>query len=214
MRPSLLEIIDRPTLAAIEAYRPMGLDVTAAALLLGRSDAGGERGVAEIESMAAACERAGATLVEHTDDPAEGEMYVAVRRMAYPAIEATGSEVLIEDVAVPLPELPGMLADLDTIAATHGVLIATVGHAGDGNLHPLVVFDRHDADATARAERGFDAIMAAAIRRGGTITGEHGVGLLKRRYLGDQLGADVLRVHRAIKAALDPDDVFNPGKVL
>ena len=212
-RPSLLELMDRATLQAVEDFQPMGLDLDAAALLVARSDSGGAAAVEEVAAMAGACRAAGATLVEHTDDPAEGEMFLAVRRLAYPAMERRGA-TLVDDVAVPLPLIPRLVAAVEEIAERHGTLVATVGHAGDGNMHPLAVFDPADPDAEQRALAAFADIMRAAIALGGTITGEHGVGTLKRPFLAAQVGEAAMGVQRAIKAALDPLGILNPGKVL
>jgi glycolate oxidase len=107
-----------------------------------------------------------------------------------------------------------MLEGVERIAAEHGVPVAVVGHAGDGNLHPNIVVDRADPASVARGREVFDAIMALGLALGGTCTGEHGVGLLKREWLAREIGPVGVRVHRAIKAALDPDNLLNPGKVL
>ena len=148
------------------------------------------------------------------DDEDEGEQFMAARRMAIPAVEALGT-VLIEDVGVPIPRHPRRcVAAVGEIAARHDTLIAVIGHAGDGNFHPLVTFDRSDAAAVDRAEVAFGAVMEAALALGGTITGEHGIGTLKRRWLGPQVGADVMEISARIKAALDPLGILNPGKVL
>ncbi|MCB1940300.1 MAG: hypothetical protein KDE64_14015, partial [Rhodocyclaceae bacterium] len=156
---------------------------------------------------------AGATGVFLTDDPEEGEMFVAARRMSFHAIEARGS-ILLEDVGAPVPLLPELLAEVAAIAERHGVEIPTVAHAGDGNTHPIVVYDAADADSTARARAAFDDVMAAAIALGGTITGEHGVGRAKKGALPDQLGPDVMALTRRVKDALDPDGILNPGAIL
>ncbi len=211
VRPAALELMDRASVAAVEAARPMGLDTDVGALLLARSDAGGGSKADEVGWITDACERAGATYVAATDDEDEGEMLMAARRMAIPAVERLGT-VLIEDVGVPIPEIPRLVAAVEAIAERRCTAIPVIGHAGDGNLHPLVTFDRHDPDAAARAALAFDEVMEAALRLGGTVTGEHGIGTLKARHLAHQLGPDVLRMTRAVKAALDPDGILNPGK--
>lgn len=208
--PSLLEIMDRATIQAVEAYRALGLDTTAAALLLARSDV---PGTAEIERMREACERAGATLVLTTDDEWEGEMLLTARKLAFPALEKLGT-VLVDDVAVPVPALPEMMRRIELAASRGETRIATVAHAGDGNLHPFVIFDRSDAAAEARAVVAFETIMADALALGGTITGEHGIGTLKRGFLEKQLGPEVIALQRRLKAAFDPANLLNPGKVL
>ncbi|MCY1042249.1 FAD-binding protein [Corallococcus sp. bb12-1] len=212
-RPSLLELMDRTTVRAVESWKPMGLDVGAAALLLARSDAGGAQGEEEIGWMAAACERAGATFVMNTTDEAEGELLMGARRFAFPALEQQGA-TLLDDVGVPISRIPELLAAVERIAEQHGVLIGTFGHAGDGNMHPTVVFDRGDLDAMTRAKQAFDDILHAALDLGGTITGEHGVGSLKRGFLPAQLGPETLHLHRTLKGALDPLGILNPGKLV
>ncbi|WP_342377595.1 FAD-binding protein [Myxococcus stipitatus] len=211
-RPSLLELMDRATCRAVEAYKPLGLDGEAAAFLLARSDAGGDQGVADIEAMARCCEAAGATFVTHSEDEAEGELLLTARRLAFPALERQGA-TLLDDVGVPLSRIPELLAAIEGIAARREVLVGTFGHAGDGNMHPTVVFDRKDPAALSRARAAFDDILEAALALGGTITGEHGVGVLKQPFLGRQLGEEALRLHRRLKGAMDPLGILNPGKV-
>ena len=164
-------------------------------------------------TVEAACEAAGATEVVVTDDPEEGEMFVAARRAAFPAVEARGA-LLLEDVGAAVPLLPDLLAAVAEIARVHDVEIPTVAHAGDGNTHPIIVYTPGDADSERRARAAFDDILQAAIRLGGTITGEHGVGRTKKAALPDQLGEDVMALTRRIKDALDPAGILNPGAVL
>jgi glycolate oxidase len=182
-------------------------------LLVVQSDAPGASRVEEVEAMSSSCSAAGASEVFVTDDPDEGEMFVVARRMAFPAIEARGS-LLLEDVGVPIPLLPELLAAIAAIAADHDLEIPVVAHAGDGNTHPIIVYDAADPASQQRAAVAFSAIMAAAIALGGTITGEHGVGRTKKSALPDQLGPDVMALTRRIKDALDPDGILNPGAIL
>jgi glycolate oxidase len=211
--PALLELMDQATVRAVEEWKHMDLDLEAAALLIARSDAGGEQGASEIERMAGACEAAGATFVAQSSDPMEAELLMTVRRLAYPALERRGT-TLLDDVAVPIGRVPELLEAIQSIATAHGVLIGTFGHAGDGNMHPTIVFDDHDPEAVARARSAFEDIIRTTLQLGGTITGEHGVGLLKRPYLGAEIGEEGLRVHSILKRALDPGGILNPGKVL
>jgi glycolate oxidase len=213
MRPCLLELMDRATINAVEDFRPMGLDRTVGALLIGQSDAPGEVRSGEIAAMRAACEAAGAGECFVTDDAEEGEMFVQARRVSFHALEQRGA-LLLEDVGVPIPLLPDLLGRIVAISQAHRVEIPTVAHAGDGNTHPLIVYDAHDADAERRARTAFTEVMAAAIALGGTITGEHGVGRAKAVALPDQLGPDVMALTRRIKDALDPDGILNPGAIL
>lgn len=213
LRPSMMELMDRASINAVEDYRSMGLDRDSGALLVAQSDAPGAARAEEVERMEVACGDAGATTVFVTDDPDEGEMFVEARRIAFPAIETRGA-LLLEDVGVPIPLLPDLLTEIATIADAHDVEIPVVAHAGDGNTHPIIVYDAADADACERAQGAFADVMAAAITLGGTITGEHGVGRTKRAALPDQLGPDVMALSRRIKDALDPDGILNPGAVL
>jgi glycolate oxidase len=207
VRPAALELMDAAAVAAVEAVRPMGLDPSIGALLLAQVD--GSTG--EATTVADCFRAAGATYVAASDDPAEGEQLMAARRMAIPCVERLGS-VLIEDISVPIPRIPDLVAAVVAIAARHDTAIPVIGHAGDGNLHPLVTFDATDPGATARANAAFDDVMDAALALDGTVTGEHGVGTLKARHLARQLGPDVMDVTRAVKAALDPAGILNPGK--
>jgi glycolate oxidase len=209
VRPSALELMDRATVAAVERVKPMGLDTDIGALLLAQSDAG----AGEEKRIAAACDAAGATYVAVTDDADEGEMLMAARRMAIPCVERLGT-VMIEDVGVPVPRIPELLTRVAQIAVARETAIPVIGHAGDGNFHPLVTFDPQDAPGAARARAAFDEVMDAALELGGTVTGEHGVGSLKTRHLEQQVGPDVMELSRRIKVALDPDGILNPGKWL
>jgi glycolate oxidase len=213
LRASMMELMDNASINAVEDYRPMGLDRNAGAMLLAQSDAPGDARALEIEAMEAACELAGAKEVFVTDDPDEGELFVAARRAAFPAVEALGT-LLLEDVGVPVPLLPELLAGIANIATTHDTQVPVVAHAGDGNTHPLVVYDPADEDARARAYVAFNEIMALAISLGGTITGEHGVGRAKKAALPHQLGPEVMALTRTIKNALDPHNILNPGAIL
>jgi glycolate oxidase len=213
LRPSMLELMDNASVNAVEDHRPMGLDRTAGALLVAQSDAPGEARTLEVEAMRAACELAGARELFVTDDPAEGEAFVEARRIAFPAIEARGS-LLLEDVGVPIPLLPDLLAAIASVAAAYEVEIPVVAHAGDGNTHPIIVYDAADPGSEKRAREAFGEVMARAIALGGTITGEHGVGRTKKGALPDQLGPDVMELSRRVKEALDPDGILNPGAVL
>jgi glycolate oxidase len=212
-RPAALELMDQAAIRAVEDRIHMGLDPDCGALLIGRSDAGGSQAAAETEVMERACAAAGADYVASTADEDEGEQFMAARRMAIPAVERLGT-VLIEDVGVPLPRVSDLLAGVAAVAARRDTLIAVIGHAGDGNFHPLVTFDRSDPDAVKQAEIAFAEVMEVALGLGGTITGEHGIGTLKRPWLEAQLGADVLDLSVRIKQALDPLGILNPGKVL
>ena len=139
-------------------------------------------------------------------------MFVEVRRRVWPAFERLGKTILPEDVAVPRQHLAELLNRINEIGRVNGITIPTMGHAGDGNLHPLLVFDPNDTDERTRVRGAFEEIMQAALELGGTISAEHGVGTLKRALLAKELDPSHLDVQRRIKAILDPSNMMNPGK--
>jgi glycolate oxidase len=190
----------------------MGISPDAGALVLAQSDLGGERGAEEIATIAKVLEAAGAIEVAVADDPAEGELLLAARRQVLTAMERLGT-TMIDDVCVPRTKLAELVERVEEVSAASGLTIGVVGHAGDGNFHPTVVFDGHNADQMARAQSAFDEIMAISLDLGGTITGEHGIGVLKMKLLERELGPLSIDVHRRIKASLDPQGILNPGKI-
>jgi glycolate oxidase subunit GlcD len=210
--PSLLEVMDNTCICAVDDLLKADLDRSARALLVAQSDTGGAAAAAEIAALAALCEEAGADFVHTTDDPAEGDLLLAARRMALPALEQLGS-TLIDDVAVPRSRIAAFLDGCDAISAERALTIGVVGHAGDGNMHPTICFDPADPDQRTRAFAAFDDILELGLSLGGTITGEHGVGAIKVDWLEREIGPVSLDVHRSIKAALDPAGLLNPGKV-
>jgi glycolate oxidase len=211
LRPSMMEYLDRASIRAVQAYRDMGLPTDAEALLIAQSDRG-PLAAADVAAMGAMCEELGAAEVAVAEDAAESQMLTQARRLVNPAVEELGV-TLVDDVAVPRARLVELLAGMEQIAAETGMLIVCPGHIGDGNMHPTVVFDRGDAAAAERAHAAFDAIMALALGLGGTITGEHGVGLLKKKWLREELGATSHGLQQQIKAVFDPLGILNPGKV-
>ncbi|WP_328359499.1 FAD-binding protein [Mycobacterium sp. NBC_00419] len=213
IRPSMLEFMDSVAINAVEDKLRMGLDRSAAAMMVAASDDRGPAGVEDAEYMARVFTEAGATECFSTSDPAEGEAFVAARRFAIPAVEAKGP-LLLEDVGVPLPALAELVSGVAKIAADRDLTISVIAHAGDGNTHPLIVYNPSDAEMTERAHLAFGEIMDLAVSLGGTITGEHGVGRLKKPWLAGQLGPEAMELNRRIKAALDPQNILNPGAVV
>jgi glycolate oxidase len=211
--PAALELLDRTCLEAVEQWKHLGLSADAEALLLAQVDSPGAAGDAEAAAMADAFRHAGAIWAEQSTDAVEAEALFAARRLAYPAMERLGP-VLTEDVCVPRSAVPAMLAEITAIGARHGTRIATIAHAGDGNLHPLILTPAGDEAAREAAQRAFEEILSAAIAAGGTVTGEHGVGLLKRGGMNRELSPSVLAMQQAVKESLDPLNLFNPGKVV
>ncbi len=209
--PAAMELIDRHCLAAVDAWKNMGLAVDADVVLLGRIDDPGVTGDDLAARMLGCFDGAGATWSAQSSDQEESDALFAARRLAYPALERLGP-VLTEDVCVPLAAIAEMLARIEAAATRHDILIANIAHVGDGNLHPLLIAHAADLGAQERAKLAFEEILTDAIDLGGTVTGEHGVGLLKRAGLARELSPAVLAMHAAIKAALDPHNILNPGK--
>jgi glycolate oxidase len=213
LRPAMLEFMDSVAINAVEDTMRMDLDRGAAAMLVAGSDERGRAGSEDAELMAAIFAENNATEVFSTNDPDEGEAFIAARRFCIPAVEAKGS-LLLEDVGVPLPALGQLVTGIARIAAERDLMISVIAHAGDGNTHPLIVYDPADTAMTERAHVAFGEIMDLAVGLGGTITGEHGVGRLKRPWLGGYLGPEVMDLNRRIKQALDPQGILNPGAAI
>ncbi|MFF5827981.1 FAD-binding oxidoreductase [Streptomyces bacillaris] len=209
--PSLLELMDRTTVRAVNQLASMGLPETTEALLLCAFDTPDP--AADLAAVGALCTAAGATEVVPADNPAESELLLQARRMSLPALEAVKSATMIDDVCVPRSRLGEMLAGTAAIAEEYGLTIGVCSHAGDGNTHPVVCFDHTDPDESRRARESFDAIMALGLELGGTITGEHGVGVLKKEWLARELGETGIALQRGIKTAFDPLGLLNPGKL-
>ncbi|NRQ40011.1 FAD-binding protein [Nonomuraea sp. NN258] len=210
-QPSLMELLDRATLEAIDDWRNIGLEPATKAMLIGQSDASDSQ--AAIERMERLCAENGASFVAVSSSPQETEELIGLRRMAYHAKERLGA-CLVEDVCVPRSALPGMIGAIEDVAARHDVRIATVAHAGDGNLHPVFIFEHGTAEPPAEVWAAADEVFTKALEFGGTLTGEHGVGLLKRRWLALESGPVAEEVQRGVKAVFDPLGILNPGKAI
>jgi glycolate oxidase len=211
LRPSLLEFIDGPTARAIQDYRDMGLPADVGSLLIAQSDRG-PRAAEDVAWIAAICTEHGAIEVAEASDAEESRMLLEARRLVNAALEPLGV-TLVDDVAVPRSKLVDLLRGVAAIGDKHQVLICCPGHVGDGNMHPTVIFDRNDPAAEARALEAFGAVMELGLALGGTITGEHGIGKLKRHWLAQELGPVGLRLQREIKAVFDPGNLLNPDKL-
>ncbi len=211
--PVTLELMDRETILAVEDWHHLGLDVTAAAMLMVESDAPGAGAGEELDQAEAACVASGARSIVRAADAQEADWLREARRLALRALERQGT-VRMEDVGVPRSRVPELLRAIERIAAAHGVRCATFGHAGDGNLHPNLIFERDDPDAAALTRLVRDEILRAALDLGGTVTAEHGIGATRREWLPIQQGESAVAVMRAIKRALDPVGILNPGRVL
>ncbi|WP_208637061.1 FAD-binding oxidoreductase [Streptomyces swartbergensis] len=209
--PSLLELMDRTTVKAVNDLAQMSLPESTEALLLAAFDTTDP--AADLAAVGALCEAAGATQVVPADDPAESELLLQARRLSLTALEAVKGVTMIDDVCVPRSRLAEMLQGVDRIAEKYRLTIGVVAHAGDGNTHPTVCFDPADPDESRRARESFDEIMALGLELGGTITGEHGVGVLKKEWLAREIGPVGMEMQRAVKQAFDPLGILNPGKL-
>ena len=210
VQPAIAELLDAATLAAIDAAQGTDLRSAAGALLLIQTD--GVGAALEAELIVAAL-RDSATSVRTTTDPAEAAELLAARRLALPSLERLGRP-LIEDIAVPRSRLAEAVREIAAIAARHKMPICTVAHAADGNLHPLIVVDPAAESVPPEAQAAADEVFELALRLGGTLTGEHGVGTLKRAWLGRELGAVNHDLQRRIRRLFDPNGILNPGKAV
>jgi glycolate oxidase len=211
IRPSLLELMDSATLRSIDEWKNTGFGDAVQALLIAQDDT--ESSAQVVRAMRGVCVSSGAVTAEVSESEAESRQLLDLRRLSYGAAERLGVAVA-EDVCVPRTKLPEMVRRIEQAGERHGVFIATVAHAGDGNLHPVFVFDRGLPEVPAAVWAAADEVFRAALELGGTLTGEHGVGLIKRRWLAAELGEESMAVHHTIKQALDPAGIMNPGKVL
>jgi glycolate oxidase len=207
IQPAIMELMDATSLAAAHALLALPAPTPGASQLTIQTDGPAAR--TEADAIADVLRRAGGT-VAITYDREEGERLLAIRRSMHPAMESLGT-ALIEDVSVPRSKMAAMFDEIARVEREHGVEIPTVAHAGDGNLHPNFIFQGEDVPQ--RIWDAADDLFRAAIHLGGTLTGEHGIGLLKRRWLADELGDDQWRLQRDIARVFDPAGILNPGKV-
>jgi glycolate oxidase len=204
--PEVMELMDRLTVEAVERYQPTGLSTDgAAAVLVGQLI--GPRARVDSAQVVRLCREAGALGV----DEADGDVLLEARRVAGPALTAEGLRVS-SDVAVPISRLAEMFAAIEAISRDEGVAIPTFAHAGDGNLHPSVLVDGDDPAGREDGERILDRVSDAALAMGGTLSGEHGIGSLKRHALPKQLDPVTLAAHRLVKDAFDPNHILSPGR--
>ena len=210
VRPAIAELLDSATLAAVDAAQGTDFSIRGGALLLVQTDGAGA--AAEAETVLGAIKPT-ANAFAITDDPAESADLLRARRLALPSLERLG-RVLIEDIAVPRSRLAEAVRAVAAIAERHGVRVATLAHAADGNLHPIFVLDDPEGPVPEPVWTAAAEVFRTALRLGGTLTGEHGVGLLKRQWVAEEVGEPSLAVHRQIKNALDPRGILNPGKAL
>lgn len=212
--PTSIELLDRLTMQCLEENRPMGLPLESEALLLFAADGSHELVVDEdLAKIADIARSFGASNVRVAADAAESARLWEARRAISPALARKRPHKLGEDISVPRSELVAMVRAVREIAARNGLLIPLFGHAGDGNLHPNILCDRRDPEEMARVRVAAREIFEAAIALGGTLSGEHGIGLLKKQFMELDIGTDALALMRRIKDAVDPLGIMNPGKI-
>jgi glycolate oxidase len=212
--PAALELMDETAIACIEEALHLGLPLDVEAILLIETDGADEAGVLrEIEAVAEICRQCGARQVKIARDEAERSSLWKARRSVSPALARKAPNKLGEDITVPRSAIPDAIRRLKAISAKYGLPIVIFGHAGDGNLHPNILFDKRDPKQWKKVEQMAAEEFALALELGGTLSGEHGVGALKRPYLKQALGPVSVEIQKRIKAALDPVNILNPGKI-
>lgn len=211
--PCTLEFLDQKTLRCVEDFAKVGLPRDAAAILLIEADGHPAAVADEADAIEKLCRAHGASSVRRAADAAEATQLATARRSAFSALARLRPTTILEDVTVPRSELAGMIRAVEAIAKKHDLNIATFGHFGDGNLHPTILTDERDTAEMHRVELAFTDIVEETLKRGGTITGEHGVGLAKKPFLKRQLGDNSYELLRIVKRALDPEGLLNPGKI-
>jgi glycolate oxidase len=213
--PATLELMDETAIACIEEALQIGLPLDVEAILLIESDGSDQASVeGEINAAARICKENGARQVKVAQSEAERENLWKARRSVAPALARKAPNKLGEDITVPRGAIPEMIKRLKAISAQYGLPIVIFGHAGDGNLHPNILFDKRDPEQWAKVEQMVEAEFNAALELGGTLSGEHGVGTLKRPYMIRALGPVSVEIQKRIKQVLDPMNILNPGKVL
>ena len=208
LRPSMLEIIDQTTLRAVESWHPLGFEI-AGSILLMQLDENFELGNDAIKI----CESHGMLDGMFSTEAGDAADLIRVRKLAYPALERLGAS-LLDDVALPVTRIAEFVGSVEELAIKHQLTIGIFGHAGDGNMHPTIVYDHGDLEGEKRAKIAFSEIVSIAQSLGGTASGEHGIGSIKRALVEDEISQSVLEIQRGIKRLLDPAGILNPGKKL
>lgn len=212
--PATLEVMDRMTIRTVEDFAHIGLPVDAEALLLIEVDGMSEDVVrAEAEAVMQVVRDNNGDLKTAETDQERDQLWNA-RRNALPALASLNNTVILEDATVPRSRITDMLVACEAIGKKYNLVLGTFGHAGDGNLHPTILCDKNNLDEMSRMHKAVDEIFETALGFGGTLSGEHGIGMAKMKYLGDELGQSGLNLMRSIKESLDPDYLLNPGKMV
>lgn len=212
--PATLEMMDNFTIRTVENFRKAGLPIDAAAMLLIEVDGHPAQVEDDAAKVEAICKEHKARSVRVAKDAAERNAVWQARRDALPALARVRPTTVLEDATVPRSKIPAMMQALDRIAKKYDLTIGTFGHAGDGNLHPTILTDKRDEKEWHRVEEAVDAIFDEALALGGTLSGEHGIGLAKSKYMKNECGIASIEYSRRMKSVLDPKGILNPGKIL
>ncbi len=212
--PCTLEFLDNFTIRTVEDFRHAGLPTDAGALLLIEVDGHPAEVEDDAEKIRKICEQKGAGKIQRAGSAAEKDLIWQARRDALPALARLKPTTVLEDATVPRSRIPEMVKKIRDIGEKYHIDIGTFGHAGDGNLHPTILTDKRDKDEFARVEQAIDEIFEAALAMGGTLSGEHGIGLAKRKYLEGETSRGTIRYSRRLKETFDPGNILNPGKVI
>jgi len=211
--PSALEVVDQQTLVVINENTDLGLPEVEAMLVAETDGYTKEETEFQMEKITSIFEKNHATAVKHAETAEEAAALWAARKSAYGVMARINNNLIVEDLAVPMSRVPDMLRFISDLAETYHLRIPTVGHAGDGNLHPVVCFDGTDPDQVKRVEAASEALFEKVIEMGGTLTGEHGIGLAKIPYMKMEHDEVSMAVMRSVKKRFDPDNILNPGKM-
>lgn len=211
--PAKIELMDNWVIRRIEEVTPLGLPLEAEAILLFELDGISEAVKKETHQVIELCQQAGAMEVRPARDAKEADNFWTARRAGFSAIFGQSPTVLAEDVTVPPSRMPDLINRIKQIAREHGLTVVMIGHAGDGNLHPSILTDKNNPEHYGRAEEAIHDIFAAALELGGAISGEHGIGLEKRRFLKQALPPAAIGLLKEIKKVFDPKGILNPGKI-
>jgi glycolate oxidase len=211
--PCKIELLDNWVINSMEDLMHLGLPRHAEALLLFEMDGSLESVEMEEEKIVDIINRHGALEVRMANEPDEANKYWLARRAGFASIVGRAKNVLTEDVTVPVPNLPILIRRCKEIAGRYDVQIAILGHAGDGNLHPSILTDMRDRDLYDRSIKAMDDLVEAALKLDGVLSGEHGIGLEKRRFIKTAVGAPVVDIMQKVKGLFDPHNILNPGKI-
>src|SRR5699024_7276815 len=213
VRPSKMEILDHNSINKVEDYAGLNLPRNAAAIILIEVDGDPEVLPKELAVVKNALEEIGVTNIQVAETKEDEENLWKVRKLVSPAIVTSGYTKISEDATVPLSKIPDMFKKIDEIKHKYKLNIVVFGHAGDGNLHPTINTNMRDIEEVKNVEHAVEEIFNYAIELGGTLSGEHGIGTMKKAFMVNEVGEDGLAFQKAIKQALDPKNILNPGKI-